>query len=149
MSPLQPRQDRGKRALPPLPVQAAAAHAHAAGRDRGTGAVDGRRRPARRGKLSRCPLPIDPGVSRRAGALRRIADKRARRVIQAAGEPLTAFPSDGDRLLGGGCTGRLLVLGAVVERLFHDALHLIDVRLQTGAVRMPRGALRPIWMTGL
>src|ERR1041385_6502420 len=54
------------------------------------------------------------------------------------------LPSDVPELLRRGRTGGLLMFGAAVDGLLHHALHLADVRPQTGAVRMLRRPLRPL-----
>src|SRR4051812_25500989 len=67
LSALQSRENRRERALPPLPIQAAIAHAPAVARHRVARGMDRRQRAPRRRELLRRALQIDPGVRRRAG----------------------------------------------------------------------------------
>src|SRR5438067_2026906 len=66
---LQSREDRRKRALPPLPLQAASPHAPAAAGNRSARRVDRRQRLARCRELLRDPLQIDQVIRRRTLAL--------------------------------------------------------------------------------
>src|SRR2546423_3442168 len=63
LSALQSRENRRERALPALPLQAAGAHAPAAGGNRHAGGVGGGRRAARGSELLRHPLQVDPDLS--------------------------------------------------------------------------------------
>src|SRR3954447_23946979 len=64
LSALQSRENERNRAVPPLPLQPAGAHAPAAARHRTAGGVDRRQRLARRRELLRRPLQVNPGVRR-------------------------------------------------------------------------------------
>src|SRR4051794_26418267 len=64
LSALQSRENGRDRAVPPLPLQTAGAHAPAAARHRTAGGVDRRQRLARRRELLRRPLQVNPGVRR-------------------------------------------------------------------------------------
>src|SRR4051794_1852381 len=64
LSALQSRENGRKRAVPPLPLQTAGAHAPAAARHRTAGGVDRRQRLARRCELFRRPLQVHPRIRR-------------------------------------------------------------------------------------
>src|SRR5258705_5957941 len=66
---LQSREDRRKRALPPLPLQTAHAHAPAPAGNRSARGVDRRQRPARRRELLRSALQVDQVIRRRTLAV--------------------------------------------------------------------------------